>query len=193
MSNEPAAADPIPWQRLNPLMLIVSPIQELIQYFPIVVAAVIWGAARDGDGGWAWEWIGVAIPVAIGLWRYLTTRWRITSTQVQLKRGLIGRQILVAPLDRIRSVELTATPNPHCPPSLEGLTVMASPSTPCHSRKLNNCDLGCSALRRRALTSLTPKAPLAPRVPLTALSSYQLSQRRARCSALTRGGRASRP
>ena len=109
MSNEPAAADPIPWQRLNPLMLIVSPIQELIQYFPIVVAAVIWGAARDGDGGWAWEWIGVAIPVAIGLWRYLTTRWRITSTQVQLKRGLIGRQILVAPLDRIRSVELTAT------------------------------------------------------------------------------------
>jgi putative membrane protein len=90
-------------------MLIVSPIQELIQYFPIVVAAVIWGAARDGDGGWAWEWIGVAIPVAIGLWRYLTTRWRITSTQVQLKRGLIGRQILVAPLDRIRSVELTAT------------------------------------------------------------------------------------
>ncbi|MEZ5112069.1 MAG: hypothetical protein R2693_00905 [Nocardioidaceae bacterium] len=98
MSNEPAAADPIPWQRLNPLMLIVSPIQELIQYFPIVVAAVIWGAARDGDGGWAWEWIGVAIPVAIGLWRYLTTRWRITSTQVQLKRGLIGRQILVAPL-----------------------------------------------------------------------------------------------
>ncbi|MEZ5161302.1 MAG: PH domain-containing protein [Marmoricola sp.] len=160
------------------------------------------GAARDGDGGWAWEWIGVAIPVAIGLWRYLTTRWRITSTQVQLKRGLIGRQILVAPLDRIRSVELTATlihrilgltrvrigTGQSASSDGDGFTLDSR-----HSRKLNNCDLGCSALRRRALTSLTPKAPLAPRVPLTALSSYQLSQRRARCSALTRGGRASRP
>lgn len=90
-------------------MLIVSPIHEVIQFFPIVVAAVIWGASRTGEGGLAWEWIGVAFPIAIGLWRYLTTRWRITQTQVQLKRGLIGRQILVAPLDRIRSVELTAT------------------------------------------------------------------------------------
>ncbi|MCB0889123.1 MAG: PH domain-containing protein [Nocardioidaceae bacterium] len=109
MSEHLSGDEQAPWQRLDPLMLIVSPIHELIQFFPIVVAAVIWGASRTGEGGWAWEWIGVAIPIAIGLWRYLTTRWRITQTQVQLKRGLIGRQILVAPIDRIRSVELTAT------------------------------------------------------------------------------------
>lgn len=95
--------------RLNPLMLIVSPIQELIQYFPIVIAAIIWGASNRGPSGLPWEWLGVALPIVLGLWRYLTTSWRITPTQVQLRRGLISRNILVAPRDRVRSVELTST------------------------------------------------------------------------------------
>lgn len=98
-----------PWLRLNPLMLIVSPVQELMHYFPVVIAAIIWGASNRGSSGLPLEWIGVALPIVLGIWRYLTTSWRITPTQVQLRRGLISRNILVAPRDRVRSVELTST------------------------------------------------------------------------------------
>lgn len=99
----------VPWQRLHPLMLVVSPVQELVRFFPLVIAAIIWSASSTDDGGWPWQWLGVGLPIAMGLWTYLTTRWRITPTQIQLRRGLIGHTTKVAPLDRVRGVELTAT------------------------------------------------------------------------------------
>ena len=54
--------------------------------------------------------VGVAIPIALGVLRFLTTRFRITATQIELQRGLIGRRVLTARLDRVRAVELTSSP-----------------------------------------------------------------------------------
>lgn len=109
MSDPEPKDDETPWLRLNPLMLIVSPVQELIRFFPIVITAVIWGTSQGDGSGLPWQWLGVGIPIALGIWSYLTTTWRITPTQVQLRKGLLSRNILVTPLDRVRSVELTAT------------------------------------------------------------------------------------
>ena len=50
------------------------------------------------------------MPVALGLLRYLTTGFRITAGRVELRRGLLNRHVLATPLDRVRTVDLTATP-----------------------------------------------------------------------------------
>ena len=88
-------------------MLLVNPVQELIRFLPFVIGAFVLG--NNSDRSW-WQLLGVAIPVALGVIRYLTTRYRITSLQVELQRGLLSRKVLTAPLDRVRAVELTSSP-----------------------------------------------------------------------------------
>jgi putative membrane protein len=88
-------------------MLLVNPVQELIRFFPLVIGALVVG--RSGDSN-LWQLLGIVIPVAIGIVRFWITRFRITSTQVELKRSLIGTTVLTARLDRVRAVELTSTP-----------------------------------------------------------------------------------
>jgi putative membrane protein len=97
-----------PWQRLNPLMLLVHPVHELARFFPLVIASVVFGSS-GGPGG-PWYWLGIGIPVLLGVTRFLTTRYRITSTQIELRRGLLSKSVLTAPLDRVRTIELTSTP-----------------------------------------------------------------------------------
>lgn len=104
-----AAAPDVPdWHRLAPQMLLVHPVNELVRFFPVVIAGVVFGSSGD-RGGW-WYWLGVGIPVLIGILRFLTTTYRVTPTQVELRRGLLGRRVVSAPLDRVRSVELTSSP-----------------------------------------------------------------------------------
>jgi putative membrane protein len=88
-------------------MLLVNPVQELIRFLPFVIGVLVLG--NRGDGA-RWQLLGIAVPVAIGVLRFLTTRFRITSTHVELQRGLLGRKVLTARLDRVRAVELTSTP-----------------------------------------------------------------------------------
>ena len=97
----------VPWRRLDRRMLLVHPVQELIRFFPAVVVAFVVGASGEK---WYWQAIGIAVPVVLGIVRYLTTRFRITPTQVELSRSLVGRTVLTARLDRVRAVELTQRP-----------------------------------------------------------------------------------
>ena len=53
---------------------------------------------------------GSLIPIALGLRRYLTTSFRIARRRVELRRGLLNRHVLSTPLDRVRTVDLTASP-----------------------------------------------------------------------------------
>ncbi len=105
-TDEPVPAEEQPWKRLDSRMLLVHPVRELIRFFPAVLAALFLGGQ---DGGLSWELIGIAVPILLGVMRYFTTSYRITSAQVELRRGLIGTKVLTARLDRVRAVELTSS------------------------------------------------------------------------------------
>ncbi len=100
-------AQDLGWRRLDRRMLLVHPVTEVFRFLPLLIGLFLLGSGGDGD--W-WHFIGVVLPIAIGVFRFVTTRFRITPGQIELQRGLIGRRILTAPLDRVRTVELTATP-----------------------------------------------------------------------------------
>ena len=103
----PAPATPeVPWRRLDPRMLLVHPVVELVRFLPVLVGVFVLG--RTGEPAW-WQALSVAVPIVLGLLRYLTTRYRITGTQIELSRGLVSRNVLTARLDRVRAVEVTAT------------------------------------------------------------------------------------
>ncbi|GAB3135820.1 PH domain-containing protein [Tsukamurella serpentis] len=53
---------------------------------------------------------GVAISVMVGMLPWLTTRWRVTEDQLELRHGLLRRVSATARRDRIRSVDVTAGP-----------------------------------------------------------------------------------
>ncbi|WP_372736309.1 PH domain-containing protein [Nocardioides sp.] len=93
------------WQRLDPLMLLVHPVRELIRFLPALIVVTIAGTAS----GEAWQLLAVLVPVAIGLARYLTTSYRVSEGRIELRRGLISRHILSTPVDRVRTVDLTSS------------------------------------------------------------------------------------
>ncbi len=95
------------WRRLDIRMLLVHPVTELVRFLPLVIGVFVLGSG--GDSG-PWHYLGLAVPIAIGLIRFATTRFRITGGQIELRRGILGRSVLTAPLDRVRTVELTASP-----------------------------------------------------------------------------------
>jgi len=95
------------WRRLDKRMLLVHPVNEVIRFLPVIIGIFVLGSGGDDNG--PWHFIGVAIPVVIGLIRFASTKFRITPGQIELHRGLLGRNVLTAPLDRVRTVELTAT------------------------------------------------------------------------------------
>ncbi|GAA1763750.1 PH domain-containing protein [Nocardioides hankookensis] len=95
------------WQRLDPRMLLVYPVRELVRFLPVLVGIFLAGTA-SGRTDW-WHGLGVAIPMALGVLRYFTTYFRITDTRVELRRGLVNRHHLSTPLDRVRTVDVTAS------------------------------------------------------------------------------------
>lgn len=102
----PTSTPEVPWRRLDPRMLLVHPVVELVRFLPVLVGVFVLG--RTGEPSW-WQALSVAVPIVLGLLRYLTTRYRITGTQIELSRGLVSRNVLTARLDRVRAVEVTAT------------------------------------------------------------------------------------
>ena len=108
-SPDAGPEDTADWQRLDPRMLLVHPIREVMRFLPVLLGIFIAGNASGSRDGTPWELLGVAIPVALGLLRYLTTRFRITAGRIELRRGLLNRHVLSTPRDRVRTVDLTAS------------------------------------------------------------------------------------
>lgn len=94
------------WRRLDPRMLLVHPVRELVRFLPVLLLAVVAGTGSAAP----WELLGVAAPVAVGVLRYLTTGFRTLDDRIELRRGLLHRHVLSVPLDRVRTVDLTASP-----------------------------------------------------------------------------------
>ncbi|MGS0687106.1 PH domain-containing protein [Nakamurella sp. GG22] len=106
--DNPAVTTEQPWRRLAPGMLIVEPLREIIRFIPMLLVLLFVG--RAGESGPPWGLIGTAAVVALGISRWLTTRYRITPTVVEVKRGLIQRKHLTVPRDRVRTVDVSAHP-----------------------------------------------------------------------------------
>lgn len=109
--SEPATAPaltaaPDDWQRLDRRMMLVYPVREVGRFIVPLLAFFVAGTAT---GRW-WQYLSVVVPVALGVARYLTTRYRVAHGRVELRRGLLSRHVLSAPVERVRSVDLTASP-----------------------------------------------------------------------------------
>jgi putative membrane protein len=96
------------WRRLDRRMLLVHPARELVRFLPVVIGLLFFGSSSENGG--LWGLIGVGVPIVLGVMRYLTTSYRITPTRIEVRRGLLNKRVLSAPLDRVRTVDLTASP-----------------------------------------------------------------------------------
>lgn len=103
----PAIEAPEDWQRLDPRMLLVHPVQETVRFLPVLLGLLVAGTASGARG---WQLLGVLVPIGLGVLRWVTTRYRITGGRVELRRGLLERHVLSTPVDRVRTVDLTASP-----------------------------------------------------------------------------------
>lgn len=174
--SEPAPQidDLAEWQRLDPRMLLVHPVKEITRFLVPLVAVFVAGQASGG--GAPWELLGVLFPVALGLMRYLTTSFRIAGGRVELRRGLLDRHVLSTPLDRVRTVDLTASPIHR----LLGLTTLRIGTGTIATGEDDELDLdGLPTERARALradllhaapaTEVDPDADLTPQPPVLTL------------------------
>jgi len=94
------------WRRLSPRMLLVHPVIELGKAVPALLGLFVAGSST-GLGS-VWGAVGAGVVIVFGLLRWVTTRFRITPEQVQLRRGVLRRTAIAAPLDRVRTVDVTA-------------------------------------------------------------------------------------
>jgi putative membrane protein len=101
------ADDAVGWHRLDRRMLLVHPVREVGRFLPVLLGFVLFG--RFSDGG-VWGLVGIAIPVGLGILRYVTTSYRLTAGRVEVRRGLLNKRVVSTPLDRVRTVDLTASP-----------------------------------------------------------------------------------
>lgn len=95
----------VPWRRLNARMLVARPLSDLIRFIPGIAVLFLLGHARGSD--W-WGLVGVGLALAVGVIRWFTTTFRITPDQVQVRSGFVNRKTLTVPLDRVRTVDVTA-------------------------------------------------------------------------------------
>jgi len=85
-------------------MLLVHPVQEVRRLAGALIVVIVVGR---GDRN-LWPYISLAVVIALGVIRWFTTSYRVTPTQVQVRRGLLRRSTLSVPRDRVRSVDLTS-------------------------------------------------------------------------------------
>ncbi len=97
------------WVRLSPRKLLLDPVKAIGQaIIPVVVALV--GISRSDPRYWPLIFpLLVLGPIVFGAIPWLTTHYRLTDTQIQVRRGLLNKSTSTAPLERVRSVDLEAS------------------------------------------------------------------------------------
>lgn len=96
-----------PWHRLDRRMLLIRPVLDLVRSLPVLLGALLVGHGEP------WQWIGLvftAIAICTGVSHVLTSRYRITESQVEWHTGLLLRKQRAIPRDRIRTVDVTSEP-----------------------------------------------------------------------------------
>lgn len=95
--------------RLSPRKLLLDPVKAVGQMVvPVVIALV--GISRSDTRFWPVILPLVVIgPLVLGALPWLTTHYRLTGTQIQVRSGVLNKTTSTAPLDRVRSVDLEAS------------------------------------------------------------------------------------
>ncbi|MDR7252593.1 putative membrane protein [Nocardioides sp. BE266] len=97
------------WVRLSPRKLLLDPVKAVGQaVVPVVVALV---GVSQSDMRW-WPFflpLAILAPLALGAIPWLTTHYRLTDAQIQVRSGLLNKKTSTAPLERVRSVDLEAS------------------------------------------------------------------------------------
>jgi putative membrane protein len=102
----PVAARDGEWRRLEVRTILVRPFNEVLGFLPVLIGVIALG---EHGGQRLWWGLGViALLIGRGLLHWMTTRYRITEEQVEVRTGLVSRQRLATRRDRIRTVEATA-------------------------------------------------------------------------------------
>jgi putative membrane protein len=97
-----------PWRRLDPRMLIVTPIGMIVRLLPAFAIVLVTGGGNADPGPLIGTGVAIVLILALGVVRWRTTRYRITPERVELHSGWLRRQRRSVPRDRIRTVDLTA-------------------------------------------------------------------------------------
>ena len=95
--------------RLSPLKLLLDPVKAVGQAVVPVVIALVGISQGDGRFGWVILPIAVVAPLLFGALPWLTTHYRLTESQIQVRSGILNKKTSTAPLDRVRSVDLEAS------------------------------------------------------------------------------------
>jgi len=96
---------PAEWRRLSPLMLLVHPIHEVLKQLPLLIGSVVLGYST---GNPMWSVGALVLMVGFGVARWFTTTYRIDGEQIQRREGVLQRNLLSLPRNRIRSVSTDA-------------------------------------------------------------------------------------
>jgi putative membrane protein len=96
------------WRRLDVRMLMVHPVREVVRLFPLLVGILVAGSST-GRGG-LWGLAGAGIAIALGLLRWFTTSYQVAGERIQVRRGVLRRELVSVSLDRVRTVDITASP-----------------------------------------------------------------------------------
>ena len=97
------------WIRLSPRKLLLDPVKAVGQaVIPVVVALV--GISQSDMQYWPVVLPLVVLgPIVLGALPWLTTHYRLTESQIQVRSGILNKTTSTAPLDRVRSVDLEAS------------------------------------------------------------------------------------
>ena len=115
--TQPQPAQPAPpsgpaevgWQRLDPRKLLTDPV-KLLGQAAIPLIFVLLGVGSGESAFWLLATPAlIGIAVLAGAVPWLTTWYRVTETQLQVRTGLLNKKQSTAPLDRVRSVDLEAS------------------------------------------------------------------------------------
>ena len=94
------------WRRLSPRMLLVHPVIELGRSVPALFGLFVAGTSTGN--GYGWGLVGAGVIIGFAVLRWVTTRFRITPEQIALRHGVLRRTTIAAPLERVRTVDVTA-------------------------------------------------------------------------------------
>ncbi len=94
------------WLRLSPRSMVVRPLTDLARLVPLLAGLLILHSSTGG--GLTWGALAAVAAILTGLVHWATTRYRITSERVYVRRGLLNKKVLSVARDRIRTVDVTA-------------------------------------------------------------------------------------